>query len=80
MLHDISIKDFRANISRIADLVKEGKAFRVFRRSHLAFKVVPPETNTSEEEWETVIDFTENGKTKGVPITRVLQTLRKLNR
>jgi len=47
----------------------------VVRKSKPVFKMVPPET---EEEWETVVDFTKINK-NGIDAKRVLRELRKLN-
>ena len=80
MSKDISIKEFRAHLADIADRVEKGEAFRVIRRSKPAFYVVKMTEDSPEEEWETIIDFTEGGKKKGVSAKRVLQVLRKMNR
>jgi hypothetical protein len=53
----IAIKDLRNNISAITDEVQKNKTyFNVFRRSQLAFKIVPADFVV--EKWETILDFT----------------------
>ena len=64
---DISIRDLRQNLATVADKVDAGEQFEVYRRSKPAFKIVPVDTPI-DDEWETVIDFTEGGKADGVCI------------
>ena len=64
---DISIRDLRQNLSTVADKVESGEQFDVYRRSKPAFKIVSVDTPL-DDDWETVIDFTEGGKTDGVCI------------
>ena len=80
MSKDISIKEFRAHLADIADRVEKGEAFRVIRRSKPAFYVVKMTEDSPEEEWETIIDFTEGGKTKGAPIKKVLRAFKELKK
>lgn len=81
MSHYISIKDFRAQLADIADVVeKKGETFIVMRRSHRSFKIVPIDYVPENEKWETVIDFTEGGKSKGIKIEDALQALSELNK
>ena len=74
----ISIKDLRSNLAKVADAVSDGKTFEVFRRSKIAFRIIPAELEV-DEGWETVIDFTEGGKREGDSIESVLKTLKKMN-
>ena len=77
----ISIRDFRAQISDIADQVEEGESFIVLRRSKQSFKITPIGIDDQQEgEWETVIDFTKGGKTKGEKVETVLKALSKMNK
>jgi antitoxin (DNA-binding transcriptional repressor) of toxin-antitoxin stability system len=69
-----SIKHFRQHLSEYADIVESGEAITVFRRSKAVFKVVPINTET-DEQWETVIDFTEGGNKKGAAIDDVITAL-----
>lgn len=78
MNKNISIKNFRNNMANIADSVEEGTSYVVIRRSQPSFKVVPM-TSTEDEQWETVVDFTEGGKVKGEKIEDVLKLLKKIN-
>lgn len=84
MTKTIAIKDFRNNISAIADKVGKGQEFIVLRRSKPAFKVVPVDIIVDDEDyndgsWETVVDFTEGGKIRGVKVEDVLKAFKKLN-
>ena len=80
MPKDISIKEFRAHLADIADRVEKGEAFRVIRRSKPAFYVLKIRNEVPDDEWEMIVDFTEGGKTKGVPARDVLKALRKMRR
>ena len=44
------------------------------------FDVMKIDSEDPEEGWETVVDFTDGGKTKGVPIKEVIKEIRKLQR
>ncbi len=63
----LSIRDLRQNLAKIADRVAKGEGFLVMRRSRPAFKIVPVNAVT-DEQWETVIDFTKDGALTGLPI------------
>ena len=78
MSKSISIKELRENLAGIADRVAEGESFEVIRRSKPAFKIVPSGTET-DEKWETVIDFTEGGKKKGMPAKDFIRVLKEVN-
>lgn len=82
MPKDISIKEFRAHLATYADRVEDGEMFRVIRHSKPSFILmkVDPDAATSEQEWETIIDFTDAGESHGVALKDVLKTLRKINR
>ena len=71
----LSLKDFRTQLTKYADRVsKKGDSFVILKRSKPVFKVVPI---NHEEEWETVIDFTEIDP-KGVPFSKVIKALEEL--
>jgi prevent-host-death family protein len=72
----ISIKELRGNLADVADRVELGMSYTVFRRSKKSFKIVPID---HDEEWETVVDFTDDGKRKGEKIEDVLRALEELN-
>lgn len=80
MSKDISIKELRQHLAQVADRVEKGESFRVIRRSKPSFIIMKVDAEVPEEGWETVVDFTDGGKTKGVPIQRVLKELKKLRR
>lgn len=80
MPKDISIKELRQHLSKVADSVERGESFRVIRRSKPSFIIMNVNAEAPEEGWETVVDFTDGGRRSGVPIEKVLKTLRKMNR
>jgi len=73
--HILGLKELRENMEKYASRVKKGESFIVVKRSKPIFKIVPSE---SEEQWETVVDFTKINKS-GVPAKEVLKALRQLN-
>lgn len=79
MNKNISIKNFRTNLAEIADEIEDGNTYVIIRRSKPSFKVVPI-TSDNDEEWETVVDFTDGGKSNGAKIEDVLAILKKLNK
>lgn len=70
----IALKDFRLNTQNYIDKVAKGESFLVVKRSQPAFRLEPV-----EEQWETVVDFTEIKK-GGVPIEMVIDRLRELKK
>lgn len=77
MPKDISIKELRENLSKVADRAEKGETFRVIRRSKPSFIIMNIYLDDSDDAWEGV-DFTDGGKTKGVPIERVMKELNKI--
>ena len=73
--HILGLKELRENMQKYASRVERGESFIVVKKSKPVFKLVPPE---SEDEWETVADFTKINKS-GVDAKQVLKELRKLN-
>lgn len=71
----IGLKELRGNMNNWINQIQKGKSFLVVRKSRPVFKIVPPET---EEQWETVADFTAISK-NGVSAKKILTELRKLN-
>ena len=71
----LGLKELRENMQKYASRVEEGESFIVVRKSKPVFKMVPPE---SEEQWETIADFTELHK-HGISAAAILKELRKLN-
>ena len=78
MFHDISIKEFRAQLAKIADRVENGEVFRIIRHSKPVFIVMKMDDESDAEQWKTVIDFTEGGTTKGAAISDVLKGFKEL--
>lgn len=77
----ISIKELRSNMALIADEVEKGQTYVVIRRSKPAFQIHPYSTAANDEgDWETVVDFTEGGKSKGANIEDVLIALKRVNK
>ena len=80
MVKDISIKELRTNLADIADRVESGESFRVIRRSKPSFIIMKIDADGLEDEWETVVDFTEGGKKRGLPVKDALKLIKKLRR
>lgn len=80
MPKDISIKELRSNLADYADRAERGETFRVIRRSKPSFILMKIDAEQPEEDWETVVDFTEGGKTQGVAIEKVIKELKKLEK
>lgn len=80
MPKDISIKDLRKNLSTVASEVEKGESYRVIRRSKPSFYIVKIDSETPEEGWETVVDFTNGGKKAGMPIADVMKVMKKIRR
>lgn len=75
----ISIKDFRKSLAVIADAVEQGESFLVMRRSKPAFKVEPVEAQGEPFNitgFKTAIDFTQNGKSGGIPAKELLDKMK----
>lgn len=80
MPQEMSIKDLRQHLSDVADRAERGESFRIIRRSKPSFIIMSVDAEIPEEGWETVVDFTDGGRTNGVPIEKVLKEMRKLQR
>lgn len=78
MPKDISIKALRENLADVADKVEKGESYRVIRRSKPSFIIMSVDAEIPEEGWETVVDFTDGGKTKGVRIEEVIKEMKKI--
>ncbi len=50
----IGLKEFRQNISKVAQKTKKGHSFVVAKQSKPLFKIIP----LIEGQWEEIIDFT----------------------
>ncbi len=71
----VGLKELRGNMDAYISKVKNGKSFIVVRKSKPLFKIIPLEF---ENQWETVIDFTEISK-NGIAAKEILKELRQLN-
>ncbi len=80
MTKDISIKELRMHLSDIANSVEKGETFRVIRRSKPSFYIVKIDSEVPEEDWETVVDFTNDGKKAGMPVEDVVKIIKKIRR
>ena len=80
MAKDISMKELRAHLANVADRVEHGESFRVIRRSKPSFIIMNVNAEAPEEGWETVVDFTNGGKTVGVPAKEVMKIIKKIRR
>ncbi len=80
MFKDISIKELREQLSDVADRAEHGESFRVIRRSKPSFIIMNVDAEAPEEGWETVVDFTDNGKRTGMPVEDVLKIMKKIRR
>lgn len=80
MVKDLSIKELREQLSDVADRAERGESFRIIRRSKPSFIIMKVDAEVPEEGWETVVDFTDGGKKKGVPLNLVLKELKKMRR
>ena len=80
MPKDISIKELRENLSSIADRVEKGESYRVIRRSKPSFFIMSIDAEVPEEGWETVVDFTDGGKTSGMSGEDVLKIIQKIRK
>ena len=80
MPKDISIKELRDNLSKVADRAERGETFRVIRRSRPSFFIVKIDLDDAEDGWETVVDFTDGGKRRGMPADDVLKIIKKIRR
>ena len=67
----VGLKELRQNVSQYIADVKKGKSFIVVRRSKPVFKISSPE---SEEQWETIVNFTDIKK-GGIVINDLLSRL-----
>ncbi len=83
MAKTIAIKNFRNNISAIADKVAKGQEFIVLRHSKPAFRVIPVSVDVDDDDdgsWTTVVDFTEGGKKRGMDARDVLKLLEEIDK
>ena len=80
MPKDISIKTLRENLAEIANRAEHGESFRIIRRSKPSFIIMKIDDEVPDAHWETVVDFTENGKKAGMPVQDVMKIIKKIRR
>jgi hypothetical protein len=68
----IPFKDFRLNAEKYIKALDKGMSFVVVKRSKAIFRLEP-----MGESWETLIDFTDGGKTKGIDAKVLLTHMKK---
>lgn len=71
----IPFKDFRLNSEKYIKALEKGMSFVVVKRSKAIFRLEP-----MGEKWETLIDFTNGGKTKGIDAGVLLARMKKYAR
>jgi len=88
MVNTISIRELRENLAQVADHIALGESFVVIRRSKPVFIINPVSGGLESQKvgqknklnWETLIDFTEGGKNKGISGKKLLKVFQKINR
>lgn len=68
----IPFKDFRVNSDKYIKALSKGMSFVVVKRSKPIFRLEP-----MGESWETLIDFTDGGKKKGMLMDEFLEHLKR---
>ncbi len=72
----VGLKELRENMETYIERVGKGESLTVLRRGTPLFRLTP--INAEEDGWETVVDFTkETGK--GVPVTQLLASMKKMH-
>ncbi len=73
----VGLKQLRENMEKYIKRVGNGESITVFRRSTPLFRLSPIDTE-NDNEWETVIDFTEeNGE--GISGRELLAAMKKMH-
>lgn len=70
----VGLKELRQNMEKYINRVNKGESITVFRRSTPLFKLSPVD-DTSESQWETVVDFTKEIGS-GMPIDELLASIK----
>jgi hypothetical protein len=74
----IGLKEFRENVDAVIKKVNHGQSFIILKKSKPIFKVskiVPAIDLSSEDDWETIADFTEGGKKTGVEAGKLIKLM-----
>jgi len=80
MKNIVGLKELREHVDKYISLVKKGESFTVVRRSKPVFYILKIDAGVPEEGWETVVDFTDNGKKTGMPAEEVMKIIKKIRR
>ena len=75
----IGLKELRLNTQKYINRLNKGESFTVVRRSKPVFRVTPFDEE-DDSLWETVVDFTDGGKRRGMPADDVLKIIKKIRR
>ncbi|MFA6526515.1 MAG: hypothetical protein WCT26_03855 [Candidatus Buchananbacteria bacterium] len=67
----ITVKELREDMPAIINKIRRGGEFLVLKKSKPVFRISSPE---SDEDWETVIDFTKIKK-GGIEINELIKAL-----
>lgn len=73
----VGLKELRENMEEYIEAVERGEKVTVVRRSKPVFVLQHPDDD--EDQWETVIDFTEGGTRPGVSAKELLETMKRMN-
>lgn len=73
----VGLKELRENMEEYIEAVERGEKVTVVRRSKPVFVLQHPEED--EDQWETVIDFTEGGTKPGVSARELLSVMERMN-
>ena len=73
----VGLKELRENMDEYIDAVKRGEKVTVVRRSKPVFVLQHPDDD--EDQWETVVDFTEGGTKSGPDMRDVLAAIKKMD-
>lgn len=73
----VGLKELRENMEEYIAAVERGEKVTVVRRSKPVFVLQHPDDD--EDQWETVIDFTEGGTQSGVDMREVLTAIKKMD-
>ncbi|MFA6340642.1 MAG: hypothetical protein WCX27_00160 [Candidatus Paceibacterota bacterium] len=71
----IPFKDFRVNSEKYIKAISNGMSFVVVKRSKPIFRLEP-----MGESWETLIDFTDGGKKRGIPVDELLEHIKNFKK
>lgn len=73
----VGLKELRENMEEYIEAVERGEKVTVVRRSKPVFVLQHPDDD--EDQWETVIDFTEGGTKPGVSAKELLTVMKRID-